>query len=163
MFGGGCIQNLMLRQHLESPSAHTSEIVAAGTNMNHLVPVNGILQELHIRQGNPTRMYFDSQSTVYVATSDAAPKKSVWLTRRNKVLTESVEHGEAEPIHIGEADMVADSFTKYVKRETWARHMHYILNLPGDPPDCHGPDWVRVPTVKSKPKSKSKPKVAYKA
>jgi hypothetical protein len=163
MFGGGCIQNLMLRQHLESPSAHTSEIVAAGTNMNHLIPVNGILQELHIRQGNPTRMYFDSQSTVYVATSDAAPKKSVWLTRRNKVLTESVEHGEAEPIHIGEADMVADSFTKYVKRETWARHMHYILNLPGDPPDCHGPDWVRVPTVKSKPKSKSKPKVAYKA
>ena len=86
-------------------------------------------------------------------------KKSVWLARRNKVITECVEHGECEPIHIGEADMVADSFTKYVKRETWARHMHYVLNLPGDPPDCHPEGWVRVPSVKNK----SKPKVAYKA
>ena len=161
MFAGCCIQPLMLRQHLASPSAHTSEIVAAGTNMNHVLPVNGVLQELHIRQGRPTRMYFDSQSTVYVASSDTAPKKSVWLARRNKVLTECVEHGEVEPIHIGEADMVADSFTKYVKRETWTRHMHYILNLPGD--DCHGADWVRVPTVKSKPKNKTKPKVIHKA
>ena len=37
-------------------------------------------------------------------------------------------------IHIGEADMVADSNTKYVKLDVWLRHMHYILNLPGDPP-----------------------------
>ena len=39
--------------------------------------------------------------------------------------------------------------------------MHYILNTPGDPPDCHDAGWVRVPTVKSK--AKAKPKVAYKA
>ena len=122
------------------------------------MPVNGVLQEVGIRLGVPTRTYFDSASTVFVAKSDTAPKKSVWLARRNKVITECVQHGECEPIHIGEADMVADSFTKYVKRETWARHMHYVLNLPGDPPDCHGEGWVRMPTVKSKPK-----KVAYKA
>ena len=95
--------------------------------------------------------------------SDADPKNSVWLQRRAKVITETVEHGEIKPVHIDEHDMVADSFTKYVKRETWARHMHYILNLPGDPPDCHDADWVRVPTVKSKPKSKAKPKVMHKA
>ena len=156
MFAGCCIQPLMLRQHLASPTAHTSEIVAAGTNMNHVLPVNGVLQELHIRQGRPIRFYLDSQSTVFVASSDTAPKKSVWLARRNKVLTECVEHDEVEPIHIGEADMIADSFTKYVKRDTWARHMHYVLNLPGDPPDCHDADWVRVPTVKSKPKKSKK-------
>ena len=159
MFAGTCIQGISLRQHLESPGAHTSEIVAAGTNLNHIVPVNGVLQELGIRLGVPTRTYFDSASTVFVAKSDTAPKKSVWLARRNKVITECVQHGECEPIHIGEADMVADSFTKYVKRETWARHMHYLLNLPGDPPDCHAEGWVRMPYAKSK----SKPKVGYKA
>ena len=41
-----------------------------------------------------------------------------------------------KPVHINEKDMIADSCTKYIKHETWARHMHYILNLPGDPPGC---------------------------
>ena len=35
-------------------------------------------------------------------------------------------------MHIKESDMVADSCTKYIKRDTWVRHMHYVLNLPGD-------------------------------
>ena len=54
------------------------------------------------------------------------------------VVTEAVEHGEIKPVHINEKDMVADSCTKYIKRDTWARHMHYVLNLPGDPPNCNG-------------------------
>ncbi len=45
---------------------------------------------------------------------------------------------EIVPVHIKEYDMVADSCTKYIKRDTWARHMHYVLNLPGDPPNCNG-------------------------
>ena len=102
--------------------------------MNSLVPVNGFLQEIGVRLGIPTFMYFDSKSTVFVASSDAAPKKSIWLARRNKVITESVQYGEARPVHISEADMVADSNTKYIKHAVWARHMHYVLNLPGDPP-----------------------------
>jgi hypothetical protein len=67
-----------------------------------------------------------------------------------------VEHNEISPKHIGERDMVADSCTKYVKHEVWARHMHYILNLPGDPPDCHDVGWVRVPATKNKPKANGK-------
>ena len=77
MFAGCCIQQLALRMHLQSPCAHTSEIVAVGTNVHAIVPVNGILQELGIRRGRPTTTNFDSASTVFVATSDAAPKKSV--------------------------------------------------------------------------------------
>ena len=156
MFAGCCIQQLALRMHLQSPCAHTSEIVAGGTNVHAIVPVNGMLQELGIRRGRPTTTNFDSASTVFVATSDAAPKKSVWLARRSKVITETVEHNEISPKHIGERDMVADSCTKYVKHEVWARHMHYILNLPGDPPDCHDVGWVRVPATKNKPKANGK-------
>ena len=83
------------------------------------------------------------------------------MARRSKVISECVQHNEILPIHIGEADMVADSNTKYVKLDVWLRHMHYILNLPGDPPGCHEGGWVRVPTSKSRPKPK--PKTAYKA
>ena len=144
MFAGCCIQPIMLRQHLQAPDAHASELVGAGTNIHQILPVNGLLQELGLRRGKPTVVYFDSISTVFVASSDAAPKKSVWLQRRAKVVTETVEHGEIEPVHIDEADMVADSFTKYIKHDKWVRHMHYVLNLPGDPPDCHKEDWVKV-------------------
>ena len=100
--------------------------------------------------------YFDSSSTVFVATSDVAPKKSVWLARRIKVITETVEQGEIAPVHIGERDMAADSCTKYVRHEVWARHMHYILNLAGDAPDSHEIGWVRVPYSKNKNKSNTK-------
>ena len=78
---------------------------------------NGALQELSIRQGRATTTYFDSFSTVFVATSDVAPKKSVWLARRIKVINEIVEQGEIAPVHIGERDMAADSCTKYVRHE----------------------------------------------
>ena len=128
MFNGCCIQNYCLRQHLQSPDAHTSELVAAGSNIHAIVPVNGLLQEIGLRRGRPTTTYFDSISTVFVATSDAAPKKSVWLARRTKVVTEAVELDEIKPVHIKEYDMVADSCTKYIKRDTWARHMHYTCS-----------------------------------
>ena len=144
MFAGGCIQSIMLRQHLQAPDAHASELVGAGTNIHAILPVNGLLQELGLRRGYPTTVYFDSISTVFVASSDAAPKKSVWLQRRAKVVTETVEHREVDPVHIDEFDMVADSNTKYIKHDKWLRHMHYVLNLAGDPPDCHADDWVKV-------------------
>ena len=154
MFAGACIQMLALRQHLQAPDAHTSEIVAGGTNVHAIIPVNGVLQELHIRRGRATKVYFDSQSTVFCATSDAAPKKSVWLGRRIKVITETVEHGEIAPEHMPESDMAADSCTKYIKHNVWARHMHYVLNLPGDPPECH--DLINGEWTKIGPKGKAK-------
>ena len=47
--------------------------------------------------------------------------------------------------------MVADSFTKYIAHDKWVRHMHYILNLPGDPLNCHDDNWVKV-VKKNRPK-----------
>ena len=38
--------------------------------------------------------------------------------------------------------------------DTWARHMHYILNLPGDPPDCHVIGWAITKATKNKNKNK---------
>ena len=48
--------------------------------------------------------------------------------------------------------MVADSFTKHIKHEKWLRHMHYILNLAGDPPDSHEETWVQVTNKMAKGK-----------
>ena len=91
-------------------------------------------QELHICLGSATPLYFDSLSTVFVANSDQAEKKSIWLRRRAAVLQEGHDHNEIVPIHISGTDMVADAFTKYLVLRVWLRLMHYACNVSGDAP-----------------------------
>ena len=135
MLAGGCIQPISTDQHLASPDAHTSEVVAGGTNLNSMVPVAGTLQELHILCGASVTMYFDSKTTVFVASSDASVKKSVWLIRRAYVLQDGVRMGMVTPCHLSERDMAADPFTKYLVLRVWARHVHYICNKLGPVPE----------------------------
>ena len=78
--------------------------------------------------------YLDSDTTVKVAKSDTAIKKSVWLIRRAAVLEDCVVHGIIEVHHVLERDMAADPFTKYLPFNVWSRHMHYVLNLAGPLP-----------------------------
>ncbi len=40
----------------------------------------------------------------------------MWLARRSKAITETVEQGEIAPLHVGERDMVGDSCTKHQER-----------------------------------------------
>ena len=60
MLAGGCILPVCQRQQLSAPGSHTVEVVGAGTNYSLLVPCNGVLQELRIRQGVATPFYLDS-------------------------------------------------------------------------------------------------------
>ncbi len=82
MLAGGPIQARSGRQHLKAPSSHGAEVVAATDNLNAVVPVNGLLQEVRVRKGEPTPYYLDSATTGFVANDDAAARKSVWLERR---------------------------------------------------------------------------------
>ena len=92
------------------------------------MPVNGVLQEMHIRLGVPTAFYLDSATTVKVSGDDGAAKKSVWIKRRIEVLHDAVILKEIAPEHIPESNMVADVFTKFKVFEVWSRLTHYLLN-----------------------------------
>ena len=131
MLAGGPIQTYSQRLQLANPCSHSAEVVAAGNNLSQVVPVNGLLQEIRIRCGSATPFYLDSKTTVFVATSDTAVKKSVWLLRRVAVLTDNVNHGEITPIHINDPEMIADPFTKYIVVAVWSKHMLYVLNNKG--------------------------------
>ena len=128
MMAGGPLLAISQRQHLAAPDSHTAEVVGAGTNLNLIIPVNGTLQELGIRQGAPTPFYLDSATTVFVASSDTSIKKSVWLIRRAATLQDGVRLQEIEPLYLTERDMLADPFTKYLAAGVWARHVHYLQN-----------------------------------
>jgi hypothetical protein len=137
MLAGGPIICLSQRQHLASPCSHSTELAAAGTGLNFVIAVNGFLQETSVRLGKPTPFYLDSKSLIDVIRRDASVKRSVWAVRRTRCLHEGVQLDEIRPLHIRESDMVADPDTKCLVVRVWARHMHYKLNMPGDPPNAH--------------------------
>ena len=134
MLNGGTILNVSSRQHLATPDMHANEVLAAGTMMHKVVPLRGFLTEARIPQEHGTPLYIDSASTVFVAQSRGAVKKSAWIRRRSEVLTEAFDMGECDPKKIEEFNNFSDPQTKYLVYRVWARHLHYTHNLPGDPP-----------------------------
>ena len=134
MLAGGAILTISSRQHLATPDMHANEVLAAGTIMHKIVPLRGFLTEARIPQEHGTPLYIDSASTVFVAQSRGAVKKSAWIRRRSEVLTEAFDMGECDPIKIEEYNNFSDPQTKYLVYRVWMRHLHYTHNLAGDPP-----------------------------
>ena len=139
MLAGGICASVCQRQHLTAPDSHAAEVVAAGTVLSIFIPMAGLLQELSIVLDDGLPIFIDSASTVFVANSNAAVKKSAWLLRRAIVMQETVELKDWYPIKTSDRNNLADLFTKYITYQVWARHVHYMLNLPGDPPDADPP------------------------
>ena len=102
--------------------------------MHRVVPARGVLQEARVPQVQPTPVWIDSASTIFVATNRSAPKKSTWVRRKTEELVECYEQGESDPQKIDECDNFSDPQTKYLVGKVWMRHLHYTHNLKGEPP-----------------------------
>ena len=156
MLAGGALLTISSRQHLATSCMHSNELLAAGTIVHKIVPLRGLLTELRIPQEHPTPTYIDSASTVFVAQSRGAVKKSAWMRRRAEVLTQAYDLGEISPIKIEEYNNFADPQTKYLTFKVWMRHLHYTHNLSGEPPppvdkpSKKGPSATKVLSVKDK-------------
>jgi hypothetical protein len=156
MLCGGAIITVSARQHLATPDMHANEVLAAGTIMHKIVPLRGLLTEMRIPQEQGTPLYIDSASTVFVAQSRGAVKKSAWIRRRAEVLTEAFDMGECDPRKIEEYNNFSDPETKYLVYRVWMRHLHYTHNLDGEPPppvikpSKKGPTTAKVLTAKEK-------------
>ena len=123
MLAGGPVDFLCLRQHLRAPDSHTAEVTAGGTAVNHGYPIRGLLHELGILMLEPTPIYCDSISTIFVARNASSIKRSVWILRRAAVLREAVDAKEFKFVKIADADNCADALTKAV---TAAKLLHLL-------------------------------------
>ena len=72
------------------------------------------MQELGIHMTEPTVVYCDSQSTIFVSNDATSVKRSVWLLRRAAVLREAVDAREFVFNKIGDPDNCADMNTKAI-------------------------------------------------
>jgi hypothetical protein len=135
MLAGARIDTISGRQHLTAPHSYASELTAAGTFLEHVLPARGQLLECGIFQDQPTPVYIDSASAIFVIHDRAAVKRSIWLLRRATILQESAEYGDIIAIKIPGVDNFSDPETKQVSSKVWRRHLWYANNLPGPCPE----------------------------
>ena len=126
MLGGAFWDIVCGRQHLTAPDSHTGEVSAAGTVVSRCIIHRGLAQEIGITMEQPTPVYCDSASCIFVANKTGAVKRSLWNVRRAAVLREAVDMHEVAFCKVPEADNVADGFTKPIPHTAWAHHMEYI-------------------------------------
>ena len=77
----------------------------------------------------PTVLYCDSKSTIFVAKDATSVKRSVWLLRRAAVLREAVDSKEFNFCKIGDVDQCADMETKpvnHAKMQHLLTHTHAV-------------------------------------
>ena len=96
---------------------------------NRAVIAQEIMREWGYPPTRPTPFMFDSATTILVATSETASKRSLWLKRREAVLQEGVDRNEIEPMKIDEAENAADMHTKYLTYPVWRKHAWLTQNL----------------------------------
>ena len=125
MLDGGPVLINCQRQHLTAPYSHTAKVTAVGTILYRLIQMRGPLQERLIPQLRPTPLYTDSQSTIYVANSSAAVRRSVWLNRRAAVLHEGVDMSEISFEKISDANNVANYYPKPVTAQAMQHYFAY--------------------------------------
>ena len=142
MLGGAPLFTVAVRQHLVVPEVHTSELHAAGTAVELPISHAGVLQEVGILQLRPTPIFSDSQSTIFVANSQQAVKRSVWTARRAAALRDSVDSKAVQFFKVASADNCADMLTRPVTCAEMRRLMSYIApHTVGDGVDA----WRSVP------------------
>ena len=93
------------------------------------MPLAGMLHEVGVRQLTATPLLTDSNSSVFVATSEASVRRSVWTMRRAMHCQEAVADGVVQPQHCPGDKNWADVNTKYLPLATWQEHMRVILNM----------------------------------
>jgi hypothetical protein len=120
------MQLLCLRQHLTAPDSTAAEVSAAGTAVNHTVPIDGILREWHINNTDvPVPIFCDSQSTIFISKAVTSIRRTVWLERRAIVLREYVDSREFVFIKISGELNIADGLTKPMTQATYKLHLSY--------------------------------------
>jgi hypothetical protein len=119
------VQLLCLRQHLTAPDSTAAEVSAAGTAVNHTVPIDGLLREWHINNTDvPVPIFCDSQSTIFISKGVTSIRRTVWLERRAIVLRE-YESREFVFIKIAGEVNIADGLTKPMTQATYTLHLSY--------------------------------------
>ena len=128
-FNAAPVDVVCQRQHATAPDIHSAELHAFSTAVGRLMPLAGMLHEMGVRQLTATPLLTDSSSSIFVATSEASVRRSVWTMRRAMHCQWAVDNDVVDPQHCPGDKNLADVNTKYLPLAAWQEHMRVILNM----------------------------------
>ena len=128
MLGRVAIDVISAREKIKTTGAHSGESGAAITLLHHLIPVRGLLHEIMISQIDPTPVYTDSASVLFVSGGGQSIKHTPWLLGRLSVLLEAVERGDFTLRKVAGTLNPTNSLTKHTPLKEFMRDMAYFMN-----------------------------------
>ena len=128
MLGRVAIDVISAREKIKTTGAHSGESGAAITLLHHLIPVRGLLHEIMILQVDPTPVYTDSASVLFVSGGGQSIKHTPWLLGRLSVLLEAIERGDFTMRKVAGTLNPTNSLTKHTPLKEFMRDMAYFMN-----------------------------------
>jgi hypothetical protein len=107
-------------------SSTESESVVMCEAATYVVWIRGMMDFFGCRFEQPTRMYQDNLSAIWLATNDGSFSKNKHTLVKRAYLMDKVKEQIIVPVHMDTERMPADMLTKSMNRKLLTRHMERI-------------------------------------
>ncbi|KAK9684337.1 hypothetical protein RND81_10G203400 [Saponaria officinalis] len=121
MFGTGAISWSSKKQPIVTLSSTEAEFVAATACACQAIWMRKMLNELLIKQDQPTKIYCDNTSTIKLSKNAVLHGRSKHIDVKYYFLRDLYNDGIVDLGHCKSEDQVADIFTKALNRDTFVK------------------------------------------
>ena len=100
------------KQTVTADSSTVAEFIATHTAAKEIMWARSLLSELGYPQMEPTTLFEDNQSTIFMINNDSNTQKTKHIDIRYNLIREQVQNGVITMEHLPTKEMIADMLTK---------------------------------------------------
>jgi hypothetical protein len=126
MLGSCIIMAASVKQKSQARASAGAELIALDDCCTYVVHHRYLCKELGIPMKGPTVIGQDNQSTIIIAYQGGSFKRTKHLVGKFNYVRERLDSGDARLQYVPTADMLADTLTKPVNKQTLQRHMRLL-------------------------------------
>ena len=108
---------------------YEAEVVAGSEAACQAVAIRGLLEELHIKQHEPTPLSMDNTAAIDVSSDPMYYDRSKHIARRDLFIRELVANNIIKPEFIRTEDNPADALTKPLPKAAFIKHRNKMLGI----------------------------------
>jgi transposase InsO family protein len=115
------------KQRTVAQSTCEAELYAEAAAINEVLWLRGLLEELGLTVGKPSRVYGDNQSTIAVSKNGVKSERTKHVDIKFNFVTETVESGVIQLDWVQSSEQQADIFTKGLARPLFEKMREAIM------------------------------------
>ena len=126
---GAAIAWATKKQRSIALSSCEAEVVAGSEAACQAVAIRGLLEELHIKQHEPTTLSMDNTAAIDVSSDPMYYDRSKHIARRDLFIRELVANNIIKPEFIRTEDNPADALIKPLPKAAFIKHRNKLLGI----------------------------------